>query len=167
MKEATRRVPSVSSRPRQQRTRDRPGQSTDGTRSGGLQCGPQACFRLRRNPANITQAQAAGFLDKFVKTTDDDFGFARLDHQLNSNNRLAIRYNVEDSRNSGELVGQTLDGGGIGVPSGGRNLFIRDQAVVGTIDSVLRPNLVNTVLVNMRAGITISRAPPASRISAS
>ena len=114
----------------------------------GCSAGLNACLPgFAGNPANITQAQAAGFLDKFVKTTDDDFGFARLDHQLNSNNRLAIRYNVEDSRNSGELVGQTLDGGGIGVPSGGRNLFIRDQAVVGTIDSVLRPNLVNTVLV--------------------
>jgi hypothetical protein len=114
----------------------------------GCSAGLNACLPgFAGNPANITQAQATGFLDKFVKTTDDDFGFARLDHQLNSNNRLAIRYNVEDSRNSGELVGQTLDGGGIGVPSGGRNLFIRDQAVVGTIDSVLRPNLVNTVLV--------------------
>ena len=63
------------------------------------------------------------------------------------NNRLALRYNVEDSRNSGELVGQTLDGGGIGTPSGGRDLFIRDQSLVGTLDSVLKPNLVNTALV--------------------
>jgi hypothetical protein len=54
---------------------------------------------------------------------------------------------VEDSRNSGELVGQTLDGGGIGVPSGGRDLFIRDQSLVGTLDSTLTPTLVNTVLV--------------------
>ena len=114
----------------------------------GCSAGLNTCLPgFAGNPANITQAQAAGFLDKFVKTTNDDFGFARLDHQFNQNNRLAIRYNVEDSRNSGELVGQTLDGGGIGVPSGGRNLFIRDQAVVGTLDSILKPNLVNTVLV--------------------
>ena len=66
---------------------------------------------------------------------------------MNSNNRLALRYNVEDSRNTGELVGQTLDGGGIGIPSGGRDLFVRDQSLVGTLDSVLKPNLVNTALV--------------------
>jgi outer membrane receptor protein involved in Fe transport len=87
------------------------------------------------------------YLNKFLKTSDNDYGFARLDHQINANNRLAIRYNVEDSRNSGELVGQTLDGGGIGVPSGGRDLFIRDQSIVGTVDSVLKPNLINSALV--------------------
>jgi len=98
------------------------------------------------NPANITQAQAFGFLQGFLKTGDDDFGFARLDHQLTTNNRLALRYNVEDTRSLGELVGNTLDGGGIGVPSGGRDLFIRDQSVVATVNSLLKPNLVNTVL---------------------
>jgi outer membrane receptor protein involved in Fe transport len=98
------------------------------------------------NPANITQAQASGFLHPFLKTANNDYGFARLDDQINANNRLAIRYNVEDSRNSGELVGQTLDGGGIGTPSGGRDLFIRDQSLVATLDSVLKPNLVNTAL---------------------
>lgn len=98
------------------------------------------------NPANITQAQAFGFLQPFLKTGDDDFGFARLDHQLTTNNRLAIRYNAEDIRALNELVGSTLDGGGIGVPSGGRNLFVRDQAVVATVNTVLSSNLVNTVL---------------------
>jgi outer membrane receptor protein involved in Fe transport len=98
------------------------------------------------NPANITQSEAFGFLQGFLKTANDDFGFARIDHQLSTNNRLALRYNVEDSRSTNELVGDTLDGGGIGVPSGGRNLFIRDQAVVATVNSSLKPNLVNTVL---------------------
>jgi len=99
------------------------------------------------NPANISQAQAFGFLQGFLKTGDDDFGFARLDHQLTTNNRLALRYNVEDIRSLGELVGNTLDGGGIGTPSGGRNLYVRDQSVVATVNSLLKPNLVNTVLV--------------------
>jgi len=99
------------------------------------------------NPANITQGQAFGFLQGFLKTGNDDFGFARLDHQLTTNNRLALRYNVEDVRSLGELVGNTLDGGGIGVPSGGRDLFVRDQSVVATINSLLQPNVVNTVLV--------------------
>jgi hypothetical protein len=98
------------------------------------------------NPANITQGQAFGFLNGFLKTGDDDFGFARLDHQLTKNNRVAIRYNVEDIRALNELVGNTLDGGGIGVPSGGRNLFVRDQAIVATVNSVVSPNVVNTVL---------------------
>jgi outer membrane receptor protein involved in Fe transport len=99
------------------------------------------------NPANITQGQTFGFLQGFLKTGNDDFGFARIDHQLTTNNRLAFRYNVEDIRSTNELVGNTLDGGGIGVPSGGRDLFVRDQAVVATVNSSLRPNLVNTVLV--------------------
>jgi len=98
------------------------------------------------NPANITQSQAFGFLQGFLKTGNDDFGFARLDHQLTTNNRLALRYNVEDTRSLGELVGNTLDGGGIGVPSGGRDLFVRDQSLVATVNSLLKPNLVNTVL---------------------
>src|SRR5215471_16401028 len=98
------------------------------------------------NTANITQTQAFNFLKGFLKTGDDDFGFARLDHQFSTNNRLALRYNVEDIRSLGELVGNTLDGGGIGVPSGGRNLYVRDQSLVATLNSMLRPNLVNTVL---------------------
>ena len=98
------------------------------------------------NVLNITQPQAFGFLQGFLKTANDDFGFARIDHQLTTNNRLALRYNVEDSRSTNELVGQTLDGGGVGVPSGGRDLFIRDQAIVATVNSSLKSNLVNTVL---------------------
>ena len=113
----------------------------------GCSKGLNACLpNFAGNPANITQAQALGFLQPFLKTSNNDNGFARLDHQFNSNNRLAIRYNVEDSRNSGELVGQTLDGGGIGVPSGGRDLLVRDQSVFATLDSVVAPNLVNTVI---------------------
>ena len=53
---------------------------------------------------------------------------------------------MEDIRSLGELVGNTLDGGGIGVPSGGRNLYVRDQSVVATVNSLLKPNVVNTVL---------------------
>ncbi len=86
------------------------------------------------------------YLNSFEKTSNNDTGFVRLDHVFNANNRMAIRYNIEDSRNSGELVGQTLDGGGIGTPSGGRDLFIRDQSLVATVDTVLKPNLVNTAL---------------------
>jgi hypothetical protein len=116
--------------------------------------GPEGCLgsvntclpNFAGNPANITQAQAFGYLQGFLKTANDDYGFVRLDDQLTTNNRLALRYNVEDSRSTNQLVGQTLDGGGVGVPSGGRDLFIRDQAVVATVNSTLKSNLVNTVL---------------------
>jgi hypothetical protein len=96
--------------------------------------------------SSISSARAFGFLNGFLKTADNDYGFARLDHQFGANNRLAVRYVVENARDTGELVGQTLDGGGIGVPSGGRDLYVSDQSVVATLDSVLKPNLVNTAL---------------------
>jgi hypothetical protein len=86
------------------------------------------------------------YLQGVLKTVNNDYGFAKLDHQINTNNRFALRYVVEDARDLGELIGNTEDGGGIGTPSGARNLFIRDQSLVGTLNSVLRPNLVNTVL---------------------
>ena len=108
---------------------------------------PEGCFAsLTVCGANLTQQQAFGFLKGFVRTGDDDFGFARLDQELNNNNRLAIRYNVEDVRALGELVGSPLDNGGIAVPSAGRDLFTRDQSVVATLNSVLSPTLVNTVV---------------------
>ena len=97
--------------------------------------------------STISQAAAFGFLKGFLKTSNNDYGFARVDHQFNPSNRLSVRYNAEDARDSGELVGQTLDGGGIGVPSGGRDLFIRDQSLVGTLDTIVTPTLVNTLLV--------------------
>jgi len=103
---------------------------------------PEGCTLV---PAQCT-GTPFGYLNGVLKTVDNDYGFAKLDHQLNNNNRLALRYVVEDARDLGELIGNTEDGGGIGVPSGARNLFIRDQSVVGTFNSVLKPNLVNTVL---------------------
>jgi outer membrane receptor protein involved in Fe transport len=99
---------------------------------------------------SLPPAQCTGspfsYLKGVLKTVDNDYGFAKLDHQINTNNRVALRYVVEDARDLGELIGNTEDGGGIGSPSGARNLFIRDQSLVGTLNSVLKPNLVNTVL---------------------
>jgi outer membrane receptor protein involved in Fe transport len=87
-----------------------------------------------------------GYLQSVLKTVNNDYGFAKIDHQINNNNRFALRYVVEDARDLGELIGNTEDGGGVGTPSGGRNLFIRDQSLVGTLNTVIRPNLVNTAL---------------------
>jgi hypothetical protein len=104
---------------------------------------PEGCLGT---PTSCT-GSSLSYLDSVLKITNNDYGFGRVDHQINTNNRLAVRYNVEDARDLGELIGQTLDGGGIAMPSGGRNLFIRDQSVVSTLSSILTPNLVNTALV--------------------
>jgi hypothetical protein len=82
-----------------------------------------------------------------LKTLDNDNGFARFDQQLSPNNRLTIHYGIVDARDLNVLVGDTLDGGGIGVPSDGHNTFLRDQSLVGTLNSLVKPNLVNTFLV--------------------
>jgi outer membrane receptor protein involved in Fe transport len=110
---------------------------------GYLGLSPEGCFLA---PAQCTQSPIQ-YLDAVHKTISNDVGFARLDYQFNTDNHMAIRYNVEDSRDMGELIGNTLDGGGIGTPSGGRNLFIRDQSLVGTWSSAVKPNLINTALI--------------------
>lgn len=81
-----------------------------------------------------------------LKTADTDNGIVRIDHQLSEKHRLSLRYNIEDARDLNQLVGNTLDGGGIGAPSSGHNVFLLDQSLVGTVSSQLRPNLVNTAL---------------------
>src|SRR5262245_1136676 len=81
-----------------------------------------------------------------LKTKHNDYGFVRFDHQATARNHISLRYNIEDARDPNQLVGNTEDGGGIGTPSGGRDLFIRDQAVVGTVNSALKPSLINTAL---------------------
>jgi hypothetical protein len=95
--------------------------------------------------AGCTQS-GISYLNSFLKTTNDDWGFARLDHQFRAKHHLNVNYNLEDTRAQGELVGNTLDGGGVGTPSGGRDLFVRDQSLVGTFSSVISPSVVNTVL---------------------
>jgi outer membrane receptor protein involved in Fe transport len=87
------------------------------------------------------------FLNSVLKTKDNDYGIVKMDDQINTNTRLTIRYNIEDGRDLNQLVGSTLDGGGIGAPSSGHNVFLRDQSLVGTVASTLRPDLVNSVLV--------------------
>ncbi len=108
---------------------------------------PEGCFQsLAVCGADLTPAQAFAYIKNFLQTENDDIGFVRFDDQITANNRLAVRYNVEDVRATGELVGQPLDNGGLAVPSAGRDLYTRDQSVVATVDSILGPNLVNTVL---------------------
>ncbi len=105
---------------------------------------------LRDNLATINAAKAfLGILPEnlnVLKTADTDNGIIKLDHQITSNNRVSVRYNIEDARDFNVLVGNTLDGGGIGAPSSGHNTFLRDQSLVGTVSSQIRSNLVNTFL---------------------
>jgi outer membrane receptor protein involved in Fe transport len=82
-----------------------------------------------------------------LTTADVDNGFIKLDHQWNEKNRLSARYSVQDATDLNMLVGQTLDGGGIGAPSSGRNGLLRDQTVVATWTSQLSTTKVNDMLV--------------------
>ena len=82
-----------------------------------------------------------------LKTADVDNGFVKLDHQLSDRNRLSARYSIQDATDLNMLVGETLDGGGIGAPSSGRNGELRDQALVGTLTTSLSENKVNSALV--------------------
>ena len=81
-----------------------------------------------------------------LKTKDNDYGIAKIDYQINANNHLSLRYNVEDGRDLNQLVGSTLDGGGIGAPSSGHDLFLRDQSLVGSVATTVKPDLVNSFL---------------------
>jgi outer membrane receptor protein involved in Fe transport len=81
-----------------------------------------------------------------LKTADTDNGIVKVDHQLNGKHRLSVRYNTEDARDLNVLVGNTLDGGGLGAPSSGHNVFLRDHSLVGTLSSQFKPNFVNTFL---------------------
>src|SRR5215471_8281017 len=107
-------------------------------------------FNLPNNVPLVNAAKAALGLPpenlNILKTLDNDSGFARLDYQINTNSRLSIHYTVVDARDLNVLVGDTLDGGGIGGPSGGHNTFLRDQSLVSSLISLLKPSVVNTVL---------------------
>ena len=112
---------------------------------------PEGCFNTLAACGNaatggLTPQQAFNYLDGFTTDYNDDNGFLRIDQQVNTNNRVAIRYNVEDVRAYGELVGDPLDDGGIAVPSAGRDLFTRDQSVVATWTDLLSPDIANSFL---------------------
>ena len=81
-----------------------------------------------------------------LKTADTNNGIVKVDHQFNNRHRLSVRYNIEGATDLNQLVGNTLDGGGIGAPSSGHNLYLTDQSLAGNLSSQLGPNLVNTAL---------------------
>lgn len=81
-----------------------------------------------------------------LKTADVDNGFVKFDHQINTKNHLTARYSIQDGTDLNMLVGETLDGGGIGAPSSGRNGLLRDQAIVGTLTTQISETKLNDVL---------------------
>jgi hypothetical protein len=96
----------------------------------------QARAELNLPPENVNS----------LKTQDFDKGLVKLDHQINKDNRLSVRYNIEDGRSLNVLMGDTLDGGGIGSQSSAHNNYLRDQSLAGTVSSQLKPDLINTAL---------------------
>ena len=81
-----------------------------------------------------------------LKTKDNDYAIVKVDHQFSDHHQLSLRYNIEDARDLNQLVGATLDGGGIGAPSSGHDVFLRDQSLAGTFTSQIGNNIVNTAL---------------------
>src|SRR5437879_12165166 len=75
-----------------------------------------------------------------LKTKDNDYGIARLDHQFRANTQFSLRFNIEDGRDLNQLVGATLDGGGIGAPSSGHHVFLkaRDWSRRHTLGQMMR-----------------------------
>jgi len=106
---------------------------------------PEGC-PLPLAQCNNTPAGYLAYVNSALKTQDFDKGLAKLDYQINKDNRLMLRYNIEDGRSRNVLMGDTLDGGGIGAPSSAHNTYLRDQALVGTESAQLTPSLINTVL---------------------
>jgi hypothetical protein len=106
---------------------------------------------LLNNLTTINQAKVALGIDPenlaVLKTKDNDYGIIKLDHQLAARHQLSLRYNIEDGRQLNQLVGSTLDGGGIGTPSSGHDLFVRDQSLVGIVTSQMSSRVVNSALV--------------------
>src|SRR5260370_4337908 len=101
-----------------------------------------------------------------LKTADSERGLVKIDHQITDNHRLTLRYNIEDARNLNVLMGDTLDGGGIGAPSSAHNNFLRDQALVGTLTSQLKSTLINTALVQYARRHSTFPGPPGEPILA-
>jgi len=122
----------------------------------GLLFAPVDASVARLFPAGSTNLQAINAVKEdmsipsenlsVLKTADNDNGFIKLEYRLNNSNLLSVRYSILDATALNLMVGETLDGGGIGLPSAGRNGLARDQALVGTWNWQASQTLVNSVL---------------------
>src|SRR5256712_711579 len=87
-----------------------------------------------------------------LKTKDNDYGIIRVDHQLRAHHQLSLRYNIEDGRDLNQLVGATLDGGGIGGPSSGHNVFLRGPSLPRPRTSQTISHLLHTTRRHFAGG---------------
>jgi hypothetical protein len=74
-----------------------------------------------------------------LRTADTDNGFARLDHNFNDRETFMARYYI----NHGTLLNQSPLNDGFDLPSGFKNNRINDQSLVGSLTSVITPNVIN------------------------
>ena len=74
-----------------------------------------------------------------TRTQDYDDFFIRLDHSFNDRNYLFLRYFFHDQT----ALNTSPLNDGFDLPSGFKNNAFRDQSIVGSLTSTLRPNLVN------------------------
>jgi outer membrane receptor protein involved in Fe transport len=97
------------------------------------------------NAAKTALGLAPERLD-ILKTNDSDKGIVKIDLSVKERHRLTFRYNAENGTALNQLVGNTMDGGGVAAPSAGHNLALSDQSLVATATLVLSPTLVNSAL---------------------
>jgi hypothetical protein len=78
-------------------------------------------------------------LGSVLRTNDTDNGFLRLDHSFSQKETMFVRYFINDGR----LLNQSPLNDGFDLPSAFKDNFYRDQSVVGTLTSVIKPTMVN------------------------
>jgi len=71
----------------------------------------------------------------------------RLDHHLNNNESLLLKYAMTNSRE----VGDAFNTGGLVDPSGRGSSFIEDQGVTGSLTSILSNNALNSIRFQVSA----------------
>ncbi len=74
-----------------------------------------------------------------LRTADTNNGFARLDHNFNDRETFMARYFVSQ----GTFLNQSPLNDGFDLPSGFKNNRINDQSLVGSLTSVITPNVIN------------------------
>src|SRR2546428_2414396 len=87
-----------------------------------------------------------------LKTKDNDYGIIRVDHQLRAQHQLSLRYNIEDGRDLNQLVGATLDGGGIGGSTSRYNVFVRGPSLPRPRTSQTISHLLHTTRRHFAGG---------------
>ncbi len=88
-------------------------------------------FRLPAEPAGLN----------VLRTSNQDNGFARVDHSISEREYVTVRYFITDGR----LTNQSPLNNGFDLPSAFKNNFFRDQSLMGSLTSTFTPSLTNEV----------------------